>query len=56
VGASPVVHGGVSDCIWFLLFVLRIKAGKEPAVSRTYQQNLKSITKFWVGADAFLPE
>jgi len=37
-------------------YILRIKGGKELTVSRTYKKNLKSITKFWAGTDAFLPE
>ncbi len=34
-------------------YVLRIKGGKEFTVSRTYKNNLQSITKFWVGTDTF---
>jgi len=36
-------------------YVLRIKGGKEFTVSRTYKNNLQSITKLWVGTDAFVP-
>lgn len=34
-------------------YVLRIKGGKEYTVSRTYKSNLKSLAKFWIGADTF---
>jgi DNA-binding LytR/AlgR family response regulator len=35
-------------------YVLRIKGGKEYTVSRTYKSNLKSLAKFWIGADTFV--
>ena len=35
-------------------YVLRIKGGKEYTVSRTYKSNLKSLAKFWIGADTFI--
>jgi len=35
-------------------YVLRIKGGKEYTVSRTYKNNLKSLAKFWIGADTFV--
>ena len=35
-------------------YVLRIKGGKEYTVSRTYKGNLKSLAKFWIGADTFV--
>ena len=35
-------------------YVLRIKGGKEFTVSRTYKNNLQSITKSWVGTDTFV--
>jgi DNA-binding LytR/AlgR family response regulator len=34
-------------------YVLRIKGGKEFAVSRTYKMNLHSITPLWFGTDGF---
>jgi DNA-binding LytR/AlgR family response regulator len=34
-------------------YVLRIKGGKEFAVSRTYKRNLHSITPLWFGSDRF---
>ena len=37
-------------------YVLRIKGGKEYTVSRTYKTNLKSLAKFWIGADTFVAE
>jgi two-component system LytT family response regulator len=37
-------------------YVLRIKGGKEFTVSRTYKNNLRSITKFWVGTETFVAE
>lgn len=33
---------------------LRVKGGKEYAVTRTYKKNLKSLAEFWVGMDTFL--
>jgi DNA-binding LytR/AlgR family response regulator len=35
-------------------YALRIKGGKEYTVSRTYRSNLKSLAKFWIGADTFV--
>jgi two-component system LytT family response regulator len=35
-------------------YVLRIKGGREYTVSRTYKSNLKSLAKFWIGADTFV--
>jgi DNA-binding LytR/AlgR family response regulator len=35
-------------------YVLRVKGGKEYTVSRTYKGNLKSLAKFWIGADNFV--
>jgi two-component system LytT family response regulator len=32
---------------------LRVKGGKEYAVTRTYKQNLKSLAQSWIGADLF---
>jgi two-component system, LytTR family, response regulator len=37
-------------------YVLRIKGGKELAVSRTYKKNLSSLAHFWVGSTSFLGE
>ncbi len=37
-------------------YVLRIKGGKEFAVSRTYKSNLKSIARLWVGTGPFPTE
>ena len=37
-------------------YVLRIKGGKELAVSRTYKKNLNSLARFWVGSNGFLAE
>jgi two-component system, LytTR family, response regulator len=37
-------------------YVLRIKGGKELAVSRTYKKNLSSLAQFWVGNTGFLAE
>jgi two-component system LytT family response regulator len=37
-------------------YVLRIKGGKELAVSRTYKKNLSSLARFWVGSSSFLGE
>jgi two-component system, LytTR family, response regulator len=37
-------------------YVLRIKGGKELAVSRTYKKNLSSLAQFWVGSNGFLSE
>jgi two-component system, LytTR family, response regulator len=37
-------------------YVLRIKGGKEFAVSRTFKKNLKSLAHFWVGVSSFLTE
>jgi two-component system LytT family response regulator len=35
---------------------LRVKGGKEYAVTRGYKKNLKSLTEFWIGNGAFLAE
>jgi DNA-binding LytR/AlgR family response regulator len=35
-------------------YALRIKGGREYTVSRTYKSNLKSLAKFWIGADTFV--
>jgi hypothetical protein len=32
---------------------LRVKGGKEYSVTRTYKENLKSLTEFWIGSGAF---
>jgi two-component system, LytTR family, response regulator len=37
-------------------YVLRIKGGKEFAVSRSYKKNLSALARFWVGSKAFLQE
>ncbi|MGA2418704.1 MAG: LytTR family DNA-binding domain-containing protein [Candidatus Acidiferrum sp.] len=37
-------------------YILQMKGGRELTVSRTYKNNLKAITEFWVGGDAFLTE
>jgi two-component system, LytTR family, response regulator len=37
-------------------YVLRLKGGKELAVSRTYKKNLSSLAQFWVGSNGFLAE
>ena len=37
-------------------YVLRVKGGKEFTVSRTYKSNLKSLAKFWIGADTFVAD
>ncbi len=37
-------------------YILRIRGGKELAVSRTYKKNLRSLAHFWVGSNGFLPE
>ena len=37
-------------------YVLRIKGGREYTVSRTYKSNLKSLAKFWIGADTFVAD
>ncbi|MGC1618104.1 MAG: LytTR family DNA-binding domain-containing protein [Candidatus Acidiferrum sp.] len=37
-------------------YVLRMKDGKEFAVSRTFKKNLKSLAHFWVGTSSFLTE
>ena len=34
-------------------YVLRMKGGKEYAVTRTYKKNLKSLAEFWIGVDSF---
>ncbi len=34
-------------------YILRMRGGKEFTVSRTYKRNLKSIARFWFGADTF---
>jgi two-component system, LytTR family, response regulator len=34
-------------------YILRMRGGKEFTVSRTYKSNLKSIARFWLGADTF---
>jgi two-component system, LytTR family, response regulator len=35
---------------------LRVKSGKEYAVTRTYKRNLRSLAAFWVGKDSFLDD
>jgi DNA-binding LytR/AlgR family response regulator len=35
-------------------YLLRINGGKDYTVSRTYRSNLKSLAKFWIGADTFV--
>jgi two-component system, LytTR family, response regulator len=35
---------------------LRIKGGKEYAVTRTYKKNLRALAAFWIGTDSFLAE
>jgi DNA-binding LytR/AlgR family response regulator len=35
--------------------ILRIKGGKEFAVSRTYRKNLRSLTPLWIGTTTFRP-
>lgn len=35
---------------------LRVKGGKEYAVTRTYKKNLKSLAEFWIGMDTFLAD
>jgi DNA-binding LytR/AlgR family response regulator len=37
-------------------YVVRIKGGKEYAVSRTYKNNLRSIASFWIGTESFVSE
>lgn len=37
-------------------YILRVRGGKEYTVTRTYKGNLKSLARFWIGTDAFLPE
>jgi two-component system LytT family response regulator len=37
-------------------YALRLKGGKEYTVSRTYKNNLRSLARFWVGADSFVRE
>jgi len=37
-------------------YILRIKGGKELAVSRTYKKNLRSLAQFWVGSNGFQAE
>lgn len=37
-------------------YILRVKGGKELAVSRTYKKNLKSLAQFWVGSNGFLAD
>jgi two-component system LytT family response regulator len=32
---------------------LRVKAGKEYTVTRTYKENLRSLAEFWIGSGAF---
>jgi DNA-binding LytR/AlgR family response regulator len=34
-------------------YILRIRGGKEYAVTRTYKKNMKSLAGFWIGTDAF---
>ena len=34
-------------------YILRMRGGKEFTVSRTYKNNLRSIARFWFGADSF---
>jgi len=36
-------------------YLLRTKGGKEYTVSRTYRQNLRSLARYWIGGDGFLP-
>jgi DNA-binding LytR/AlgR family response regulator len=35
--------------------ILRIKGGKEFAVSRSYRKNLRSLTPLWIGTTTFRP-
>ncbi len=37
-------------------YILRIKGGKELTVSRTHKNNLKSLTRLWIGTEPFLPK
>jgi two-component system LytT family response regulator len=37
-------------------YILRIKGGKELAVSRTYKKNLNSLAQLWVGTESFMEE
>lgn len=37
-------------------YVLKIRGGKELAVSRTYKKNLSSLAQFWVGSSSFMTE
>jgi two-component system LytT family response regulator len=34
-------------------YALRLKGGKEFTVTRTYKENLKSLTEFWIGTGRF---
>jgi LytTr DNA-binding domain len=35
-------------------YLLRMRDGREYAVSRTYKKNLRSLAAFWIGTGAFL--
>jgi hypothetical protein len=37
-------------------YAVRMREGKEYALSRSYKENLKSIAQFWIGAGAFFAE
>jgi two-component system LytT family response regulator len=37
-------------------YALRVKGGKEYAVTRAYKNNLKPLTEFRIGSGAFLAE
>jgi two-component system LytT family response regulator len=37
-------------------YELRMKGGKEYAVTRTYKKNLKSLAEFWIGTGTFLDD
>jgi DNA-binding LytR/AlgR family response regulator len=37
-------------------YVVRMREGKEYALSRSYKENLKYIAQFWIGAGAFFAE
>jgi DNA-binding LytR/AlgR family response regulator len=36
-------------------YILRVRGGKEYTVTRTYKKNIKSLARFWIGMDGFLP-
>jgi DNA-binding LytR/AlgR family response regulator len=36
--------------------IVRLKGGREFAVSRTYKKNLRSLTPLWIGTTSFHPE